>query len=556
MHCFIFFYKKQFSNKTLVLHNEIIIATKRFFSPAFFIFALFSIAMLYYCDGLHLTTHDYDSFHQWALEPKMLFVNDGFVHSNGEYIGSYVNYLQGFPLLLWFGLHVSGAFSEFTLFFVQFLLYGALILPVFNKISWKTAYLIPIATGIALILPQALNPETAARLFTDNLLGFCFANSLICVYQLKEKDSFYLSFLGLNLFALCLIKSYGLLFIAYVFVFYLLMGSYKKQNKLATTIIFLLPFVMYGIWRVFCIYTGRIGFHDNINNNLIQSILQGTYSIPITIKSICKSMYYAVLAPNATEAILPVSLFIWSILPPVLFLILFFVTKKSHYKKITIEMIVTNIFIVAMLFVSMITIFLFDIKRITIHDIMRVTLCRYLAPSMIGFVCFSLWLLIKETSKAHKLSLYCISLFLLTSLSIDWNYIIENKNSIKESPTLESELSEICTIPSYLIQENNETRILSVYINEYLLIKLRYFNYPAKFIELPHNIENVDMFKNFIRDNNITHILPLASENNSIYKFGSLDDLLLQINPNATPIEYNFVYEVIFENNDLYLLPT
>lgn len=83
----------------------------------------------------------------WALEVKSLWHYGGLVGADQHLALYYGTYLPGMQLIQWWAMHAFGQWSEPVLYSSLFITYAAFLLPLFDRVSWRRWWILPVRPG-------------------------------------------------------------------------------------------------------------------------------------------------------------------------------------------------------------------------------------------------------------------------------------------------------------------------------------------------------------------------------------------------------------------------
>lgn len=153
-------------------------------------------------------------------------------------------------------------------------------LPPMRRVTWRSAYWMPVFVTALIAAPTAFNPDAYAMLRVDTALGFCMGYALIQVWRMAREDEpmgWGLLCLAVGLCALTLIKQVGigraLIPIALLWVAVRPIKGWAIWMALAC----LAPLAVFVSWKVVCAAFQLSGAYLNSASAQISAILAGTW---------------------------------------------------------------------------------------------------------------------------------------------------------------------------------------------------------------------------------------------------------------------------------------
>ncbi len=550
---FLLFQKSKKQN----MHNLCKQTLSNLFTPALIIFALTLLVFAYLTQARAIWGTD--EVGHWALEPKLLLYYDGF--AQGSAAGSASQYTPAITLFYWLAMHITGTWSEPYLFFTLFSLFTTLSLPLFSKVRWSKWWIIPACVLFNVLFPVLGNQSSYDYLSADTALAYCFAFCLMQLPSVSKKDSFALLSLCLGSIGLVMIKEFGLLFLLFLLVLYFVYGCHRQQKTWRSLCVFLLPLLCYGIWFAYCKWTGRMGYHSETTNLFVSQLLSGTFVMPEHANDIFPALWYSLVAPfeRITETCLPLTRLFWLLIMPVVTVIMsfFFPSEKKLLRRLAFFSVLLSAIVVLIQYVAFLSVFSVELTSYTgaSADRMIDLMQRYLAPACIGFFVFLLFVVISlpKNEKAQKIcyAIMLASLCALILLSTHWTYFSDMVLPAQEelwASTMADEKYDIDPDQLALIEDPQNAKILTGYF--FHSPNMTYFYAPYRFLTIQNIYSGTDL-KNFIQDNQLTHLIIFGGE----YSYNgnpSLYALVAEMYP-YEPIELGFLYTIVWDGDEINL---
>ena len=224
--------------------------------------AFLGVAVVMICLVQFRQVLEWDAYNFWAPDIKSLFYRNGFA-------GQYCNVSPGFgdyppimQLLLWWFLHLGGAWQEQTLFVGYFLFGASLLFALAGKfIRSNRFWTFPLAVGlgfVVLLLPGLVDTSWYRSLYMDPVMALVFGSMLGLAVGDNPNDRRQreISFFLLALF-LTLMKSIGFLWALFAIVFYFLWHHRSRSGRSFAAITLAGVAGVYGSWALFCKLTER-----------------------------------------------------------------------------------------------------------------------------------------------------------------------------------------------------------------------------------------------------------------------------------------------------------
>ena len=498
-----------------------------FFTPSLLCFAVVSILMWHATKYMVIWWND-DIVH-WALEPKSLFIFDGFVDGAKHLNLTYANYPPAIALLQWWGMHILGEFSEPMLYFVLFLIYTVLSLPLFTKMKWKHCYFMPVVIAFFVIFPMWGNMLSYVFLSVDTVIGLSFGAMLLQIIHINGDENGFSTF---NLFSLTmygimllLVKEIGILFFVFAITWFLLTCQKKKEKLKQMLVVFGIPLLFWGSWSIFCILVNRVGgYHSTTNAFWFTEILKGTYVLPQGHEGLFSAFVNSLIhVPSDfitfyTMPFVKIPRIFWlCIIPIASFIICLFPSKYSKlFKKSAYLMTIITLFYIVLQYASFYTIFYHEVAMYVNDraDRMGTLIERYFAPISLAFAMLFVEQLLNSKGKGRYVATITgVALAILVAISFNYplyekimipdNYIMDMR-----SVGIDSEVREMYWFDEDLEGLENTNVLVGLEVNSDYVKNFRYVFAPHHFTLPQHSfIENSQTLADYLNKSKITHII-------------------------------------------------
>lgn len=129
---------------------------------------------------------EWDDFTHWALVVKnMFYFNDLGLSSAATTL--FKEYPPATSLLQYFVLKLHGGYHEGAMNGIYIAYYFALLLPMFDRVTWKRKSSIPLMALVCVLLPLAYSSEAYRAFYADPLLGLQFAFILFTFFADEKR---------------------------------------------------------------------------------------------------------------------------------------------------------------------------------------------------------------------------------------------------------------------------------------------------------------------------------------------------------------------------------
>ncbi len=499
-------------------------------TPGFVCFALACAAFAYATEPMVVWWGDDAGY--WALEARSLWVYDGLVGA-AEHLNPYFGtYLPGVQLLQWWGMHAAGEWREPVLYLSLYITYAALLLPLFAKVRWRHAYLLPLMLLGMVAFPFWGNAVSYITLMVDSALALCFGYTLVRIWELKPGDRWGMAAVALGLCATVLVKQTGILFAALAVLLMLLLKRCKGHSRAAVVACCLSPLLMVGVWAAFCSAMGLSGFHTSSLGDAVSAMLHGTYTLPEGASEVPGAMARALaeVFTNAgrfsdrlvcpTPALVPLPIGARLALVILLPLLLGLWQNKREMRRITWFGLISTAGYLLFQYASFLTVFVTEIPMYTQEDVgnMVLLLERYLSPVMLGLGMLCVRLLADAVPamrrKWRPLPAVCLALCTVALVTtVNWNGLAETL-----LPERYIQYDEALGIEAETNMDHDWGAALEDYPHARVLVGLAHndtytgnLNYtfaPARFLTPQADVaQTAETLTDYLLENNVTHVI-------------------------------------------------
>lgn len=301
---------------------------KRLFTPAFFLFALLSLALAIVNYGRMLLA--WDDFSHWGDVVKVMTTMD--VMSTAPCSNSlFKEYPPGMALFQYFLQKLillfvpGGCFTEYPLFFSYQLFFFALLFPFFKKLNFKNI-LSYIVLLLLFLCPLAFFKDMYSQLKIDPFLAAVFACALAFIFSCRKPRPLHYTSVFLYLSLLVLSKSSGLMLavmasLAFILAQFSCSTLSGRRKLLYSGGCILSVFLPYVLWE-FSIRLNHAEKAFDLMND-VASAASGSYRMEAFKRYIMAFLSEGVTEPGAAVSVIP------SILLFVLIMVLlYFVCRK------------------------------------------------------------------------------------------------------------------------------------------------------------------------------------------------------------------------------------
>lgn len=370
-----------------------------------------------------------DDLAHWGLQVKSLWFFQGLVDGASHLNVRFGDYPPGVQVLQWLALHLQGEWSEATLYATLFTTYAVFLLPLFRRLRWKQAYLLPLVLIFCVAFPTFGNVLSYLFLGIDTTLSLCFGYALVLAWNLHREDRFNLTALALALAGLVLVKQIGLILAVFTLAVLWLRAPKRGAGIWAAT---LTPFAVMGGWFLFCHFRGLSGYNTAGVGDQLAALFAGTYQPPENAAGVLPALLNALQVKYTgdltfqTQAPLPLPLWVWLALL-VLAPLLLALVKAAPRKEMRAAALLTaccSLLFITVIYLSFFTTFYYETDVYTYAQQSNMVLLveRYLAPLILGFgmLSLSLWLDALH-SRPRRPALYALALVYTVLMGVSTN---------------------------------------------------------------------------------------------------------------------------------------
>ena len=273
------------------------------FTPGFLCFAVLLVFYLYACQP-RMVLHN-DDINYWALEARSLFTRNGLVGQTLHLSPRFMSYPPGMAIFQTIGLIIAGEWSEPTIFLMLYLFYSAFLLHLMRRVTWKTAYWVPLWLAFIVGFPTVFNSYTYVMLGVDSAMGLCLGYALVQLWRMRcnKDDRIFLAIsVALSLSVLVLLKQVGIMW-AVMALCFLPVAQLSKHGvpKRLITGILALPVLVFASWTLFCQLRGLNSINETSLFSNFASLLQGSWVAPQNLNQLPGNLWKAIAWPVAGQ---------------------------------------------------------------------------------------------------------------------------------------------------------------------------------------------------------------------------------------------------------------
>lgn len=141
---------------------------------------------------------EWDDFTHWALVVKnMFYYNDLGLGAAATTL--FKEYPPATGLLQYFVLKLHGSYHEGVMNGIYIAYYFALMLPMFDRVTWKRSACLPLMALVCILLPLAYSSEAYRAFYADPLLGLQFAYILFTFFAEERRGHSGLAWISIGL---------------------------------------------------------------------------------------------------------------------------------------------------------------------------------------------------------------------------------------------------------------------------------------------------------------------------------------------------------------------
>ena len=274
------------------------------FTPQLLCFAVL-LALFAFSGGEHIV-YATDDIYYWGIEAHSIFAHDGLVDASRHLAPRFMTYTPGMQLFQWMGLSIAGEWSEGVLYVLLWAFYALCMLPFLKGMTWRRAWLIPVALVLMLVVPCVFNADAYGMLRVDTALGLCLAYAMAQVWRLIREENaggWELGCLTFGLCALVLLKQVGVGW-ALLPLSLLWIGRKRRRGlRVGMAAATAAPFLVFASWKAVCSAFLLTGAHLNNAAGQIGEILGGTWIPSVAFGEMARTLARLFTAtPAALEA--------------------------------------------------------------------------------------------------------------------------------------------------------------------------------------------------------------------------------------------------------------
>ena len=200
---------------------------------------------------------EWDGYNFWGPDTKSLYYRDGFAPLHSNVASGFGDYPPMAQLIFWWFSHIAGGFSEQNMF-IAYYVFGALLMfsvaDRFRVSKGPGKVLLPVFACLgAVVLPGVVCTAWFRALYVDPLMAMLFgAVCSLIVCRPSAGTSLWKAKILVAIMYLVLIKSVGLLWGVFAFVFFCFWWLRDRKEYRFSLICLGGIAASYGSWSVFC----------------------------------------------------------------------------------------------------------------------------------------------------------------------------------------------------------------------------------------------------------------------------------------------------------------
>lgn len=237
------------------------------------------LALFVFSGSVHIV-YATDDIYYWGIEARSIFAHDGLVDATRHLSPRFMTYTPGMQLFQWLGLSIMGEWSEGILYVMLWSFYALCMLPYLRGMTWRGAWLIPIALILMLVIPCVFNNDAYSMLRVDTALGLCLAYAMAQVFRLirdEKTGGWELSCLALSLCALVLLKQVGIGWALLPLSLLWIGARGRRRLRAGMALATVAPLLVFASWKLICASLHLTGAHLNNAAGELGKILDGSW---------------------------------------------------------------------------------------------------------------------------------------------------------------------------------------------------------------------------------------------------------------------------------------
>lgn len=246
---------------------------------------------------------NFDELGVWGPEPKCLYMLDGFADKYMNLLSGYSAYNPGAMLIEWWTCHFSpNQFNEGLLYVGAWFIILCCVAPAFEKVNVnrKWALVLSLPASVLLILLPSMYGKMNYFLIAEMPMSMIFVGCLLACFDNRKHDrQFRFLRFTINLACLMLVKESGIVFAAFVLLFYFLMNGLRNEGKWNLSRIifgvggFLIALIPVVVWREYCALYERNNYFEYAIDGTVNSIKTQTFTLSNDLPGYASSMLKA-----------------------------------------------------------------------------------------------------------------------------------------------------------------------------------------------------------------------------------------------------------------------
>lgn len=340
----------------------------------------------------------WDDINFWATDVKALYYLNGFAGKYGNVAPEFGDYPPAVQLFKWFFLHLNTREYVEGLGFSGYLCLNFILsLPLLKRLKTRNFVIWFFACIMLVLMPTVANVVCFQGTCTDVTMGIVYGVLLFYIWDMAQKEKntgMSRAVIALYGSVLVLIKSVGIEWLVFAFLFYLLMRRYDKkiQPRKLTQIYpeltaWLAPVIVWLSWIIFCLFNRRV---SKLTSSGVRMAVSG--NADIKGYAVEKARFYLEgfsLYPMHTDLtpVFDISALIILIMILLLTVVLFIkkCIDKAAFIRLLIFTLLTAFAAYGIIFLGHITIFAME-TQYSSGEVMAISISRYGAPFVIGMM--------------------------------------------------------------------------------------------------------------------------------------------------------------------------
>lgn len=389
----------------------------------------------------------WDDLNYWATDAKALYYLEGFSGKYGNVAPEFGDYPPALSLFKWFFMHFSNTYVEGLGYSAYQCLNFILIVPLFHNLGrgkWKHIPFYALGCVVLYYIPSVCNVVGYEGACADVTMALLYGNLLWFIWQLAQyykgtqelppnckgaqelplnckgtqelPPYFIIAGVGIFSAVLVLTKSVGIEWVAYAFIFFILLTrGINREHIKYIAVMWLLPLICEGSWMSFCLLNRRVakltssGVHMVTSGNMDVS----GYAAEKAGYFVRGYMFEPMHTGHSGVIDLPASCYLILILAVLILLTVRKTVDRSEGVKLIVYTIATAVLAYGIIFVGHITIFAAE-TQYSSSDIMAISMSRYAAPFTLGMLMFLMHFMLDRSDNLNLTYIVLAAFVLVT----------------------------------------------------------------------------------------------------------------------------------------------